>query len=253
MPWPTVPCSGSLWRVFSERFGPLNPPVRAGTPDLTWARFDVPGWATVYGANQRKGAFLETLAYAKPDPDLEDLNHLFTEGTGPSIAEEWSAAGFGHMAPGMVNRQWRTTRAIARIDVVPDLPLIDLCHSETLGLLRSTVTEWAPSGHRVHATPTLLDVSMLTGPDRALTCSLAWWLTSQILTDGSLPAGVRYPSRHGIDQTASALWTDMGRYSPGTDASDALAATMKVGMSAQFSDRDHDLLNASRLLGVTVC
>lgn len=227
--------------------------MRAGAPDLTWARFDVPGWATIYGAEQRQGAFLETLAYAKPDPDLDDVNHLFTEGVGPSIADEWRTSGFGHMAPGLVNAQWRTTRAIAEIRVVPDLPLIDLCHSETLGLLRASVAHWAPSGHKVHASPNLLDVSMLTGPDRALTCSMAWWLTSQVLQDGSLPAGVRYPSRHGIDLVASALWVDMGLLAPGTNPADALAVRMKVKATEQFTEHDPDLLSAAQLLGVTVC
>lgn len=252
MHWPTVACSGSLWRVFSDRYGPLNPPVRAGTPDLTWARFDVPGWATVYGADQRVGAFLETLAYAAPDPALADLGALFTKGSGPTIEEEWLSTGFGHMPPGSANRQWRATRAVAQITPVAGLRLIDLCHSETLGKLRETVAEWSPPNHRVRARPTSLDVSMLTGPDRALTCSLAWWLTSQVLPDGASPAGVRYPSRHGTDQTASALWTDMGRFSPATKTAEALGTTIETVSSTKFGDRDPDLLKASRLLGVTV-
>lgn len=213
----------------------------------------MPGWATIYGADQRRGAFLETLAYAQPDPALSDLNHLFTEGTGPSIADEWSRAGFGHLPPGKVNRQWRTTRAITRIDVSPDLPLIDLCHSESLGILRSSVAQWAPAGHPVQTNPTSVDVSMLTGADRALTCSLAWWLTTQMLPDGALPAGVRYPSRHGIDQPATALWIDMGRYFPGTEPAMALATVMRVATTGAFDHDDADFLAAARLLGVQVC
>jgi hypothetical protein len=238
--------------VFSQRYGPLNPPVRTGPPDLTWARFDVPGWATVYGADQRVGAFLETLAYAVPDPGLSNLASLFPDGPGPTIDEEWQASGFGHMPSGSVNLQWRTTRSIAQIRPRADLTLIDLCHSQTLGLLRSTVAEWAPTGHRVRTMPNLLDVSALTGPDRALTCSLAWWLASQELPDGSLPSGVRYPSRHGIDQQATALWVDMGRFSPGTDTAHAVEAAIDTVASAQFSDRDPDLQAAAMLLGVTV-
>ena len=226
--------------------------MRTGGPDLTWARFDVPGWATVYGADQRVGAFLETLAYAAPDRDLDDLESLFPDGAGPSIDDEWQASGFGHMPAGSVNLQWRTTRALAQIRPAADLTLIDLCHSQTLGLLRTTVAQWAPAGHRVRTKPTLLEVSTLTGPDRALTCSLAWWLTSQELPDGSRPAGVRYPSRHGTDQQASALWTDMGRFSPATEVSDAVSMTIDTVTSAQFSNQDPDLLAAAQMLGVTV-
>lgn len=212
----------------------------------------MPGWATVYGADQRVGAFLETLAYAAPDRSLERLDSLFPDGTGPSIDEEWQASGFGHMPPGSVNLQWRTTRALAEVRAVAELTLIDLCHSWTLGLLRSNVEQWAPAGHRVRTDPTLLDVSALTGPDRELTCSLAWWLTSQELPGGSMPSGVRYPSRHGTDHQASALWTDMGRFAPATQVADAVAKTVETVSSAQFSCRDADLLEAARLLGVTI-
>ena len=56
----------ALGRVFKIAGGPLNPPIRSGSPDERWGRFDVPGVATMYGATHSRGAFAETLAALAP-------------------------------------------------------------------------------------------------------------------------------------------------------------------------------------------
>ena len=64
----------ALWRVFKQADDPLNPPIRAGSPDERWGRFDVPGVATVYGATHSRGAYVETLAALNPaDLDYAEL------------------------------------------------------------------------------------------------------------------------------------------------------------------------------------
>lgn len=44
----------------------------------------------------------------------------------------------------------------------------------------------------------------------------------------------------------------MGRFSPATEVVDAVSMTIDTVTSAQFSDRDPDLLAAAQMLGVTV-
>lgn len=195
-----------LWRVHSRRHGPLNPRVPNGIPDTTWGRFDVPNWATIYGADTRRGAFLETLAYAKPDPALtEEIGNLFDESVDPveSVAEQWPAVGIGHMPPGTVSTGWREDRQISQLDLsaMSGPSVVDLSVSDTIGALRDRARQWLPDRHPLRWDPSRFDLADLTGSDRALTCALAWWLTRQTLADGSVPAGVRYVSRHGSDLT----------------------------------------------------
>ena len=65
---------GALWRVFKQADGPLNPPIRTGSPDERWGRFNVPRAATVYGATHSRGAYVETLAALNPaDLDYAEL------------------------------------------------------------------------------------------------------------------------------------------------------------------------------------
>lgn len=94
-----------LWRVHKVAYGPLNPPPRSGTADLRWGRFDLSGWAVVYGARTRLGALLDSLSYA--EPESLDLERLFDDDAEP-VATQWEA--LGHMAPGQIARQWRDVR-----------------------------------------------------------------------------------------------------------------------------------------------
>lgn len=246
----------NLWRVHSRRHGPLDPRVPNGTPDTTWGRFDVPNWATIYGADTRLGAFLETLAYAKPDPVLtEDVAILFDESMGPveAVAEQWAAVGIGHMPPGSISAGWREDRQISQLDLsaMSGTVVVDLSVSDTIGALRDGARQWLPGGHPLRRDPSRLDLSDLTGSDRHLTCALAWWLTRQTLADGSVPAGVRYVSRHGADLTAYALWVDLARFPPSTTVSEAVS-TQITARAVPFAAGDPDYCRAAQMLGVRV-
>ncbi len=165
----------ALWRVFKTADGPLNPPIRSGSPDERWGRFDVPGLATVYGATHSRGAYVETLATLAPaDVDYAELFDVVAPGENP-VAQDWSD--MHHMPPGSTAIQWRRH-----------------------------FREWAPNQDPAHQR---IDTSVLTGPDRVVTCAVAKWLGEQVLDDGSMPAGIRYLSRHGGELSCWAVWVDL--------------------------------------------
>lgn len=134
-----------LWRVHKPQYGALNPPPRNGTPDQSWSRFDIPGWAVVYGASTRLGAYLESLAYAKPAPI--PVEELFDDDP-EAVGTQW--AGLGHMLPGHVARQWRDVRELSCFSRRADLggSVVDLASAQTISYLRDTVRQWAPPRSR---------------------------------------------------------------------------------------------------------
>ncbi|WP_157697095.1 RES family NAD+ phosphorylase [Brachybacterium avium] len=237
-----------LWRVHKFEYGPLNPPQRSGTPDLAWSRFDIPGWAVVYGATSRQGAFLEALSYAETSP-LE-LDELFDDDDAESVSTQWED--LGHMAPGRIARQWRDVRRITRIS--PRQPstgvVIDLLDSATISFLRATAESWAPGQFREN--PRSIDVSSLTGNDRVFTTQVAWWLSRTTLPSGELPIGLRYSSRHGQEVGCYALWVDLDRFGPAEDVVDAVATEYEAGRDTVIDANDRDLRAAASLLDLKV-
>lgn len=243
----TTSLPGQLWRVHKVAYGPLNPPPRSGGPDLRWSRFDLSGWAVVYGARTRQGAFLESLSYA--EAESLDLGTLFDDDADP-VATQWKA--LGHMAPGQVARQWRDVRQLSRFSRPVPAPgrVIDLLSSTTIGYLRATAGEWAPVEMRED--PRLIDVSSLTGSDRRFTSLVSWWLSRTVLDSGELPIGMKYSSRHGGEIECYALWIDMDRFGPATSISSAVATEYTVDRSHAIGADDEDLVRAADLLGLKV-
>lgn len=236
-----------LWRVHKAQYGPLNPPPRSGTPDQSWSRFDIPGWAVLYAASTRLGAYLESLAYAKPAP--LPLTELFDDEAAP-VQTQWAEA--GHMAVGQVGRQWRDVREVSSFHRHGDLqaPVVDLASAGTIAYLRDTVNHWAPP--ELQKDPLQVDLSLLTGSDRRLTTQVAWWLARTTLPTGVRPIGLRYPSRHGTDLDCYALWVDLDRHGPATPISDAVQTEYRMGYSRTIDYTDNDLQAAAELLGVSV-
>jgi len=93
----TITPKVALWRVFAKRHGLMNPPPRNGEPELNWGRFDVSGIATIYGAMNSRGAFVEALSSFTPARiDVQELFDDIAPGQDP-IAEDWKNS--QHMPP----------------------------------------------------------------------------------------------------------------------------------------------------------
>jgi len=194
----------ALWRVFKTADGPFKPPIRSGLPDERWSRFDIHGIATVYGATHSRGAYVETLAALAPtDVDYAGLFDDVAPGDDP-VAQDWS--NMHHMLPGGTAAQWRRDRQLCEMLLLQPGQYIDVMSGDTISTLRGHFAEWAPNQDPVHQR---IDTSVLTGPDRVVTCAVAKWLREQVLDDGSTPAGIRYVSRHGGELPCWATWVDL--------------------------------------------
>ena len=233
-----------LWRVHKTSYGPLNPPPRSGPPNKAWSRFDLRGWATLYGAANRVGAYMEALAYAEFVP--LPLADLFDDKDPEPVDQQWER--LGHMPTRSVPRQWRDVRTMSSFQRVNTGHAVDIASSNSLAYLRETAEQWAPRGLRDK--PLSIDVSTLTGQRRTATTRAAWWLSRTVLADGSLPVGIAYPSRHGADLQCYALWVDLDRHGPEVAIAEAVATEYKVLSQEAIELTDTALRTAQKRLGL---
>lgn len=235
----------ALWRVFKTADGPLNPPIRSGRPDENWGRFDVPGVATVYGATHSRGAYVETLAALTPaEVDYSALFDDVAPGENP-VAQDWSD--MHHMPPGSTAAQWRRDRQLCEILLLRPGQYIDVMAGDTISTLRRHFTEWAPNQDPAHQR---IDTSVLTGPDRVVTCAVATWLRGQVLDDGSIPAGIRYVSRHGGELPCWAVWVDLRGSTDPDDVKPLVELHIDEVNRAPIEASDADFRWAAKSLGV---
>lgn len=243
-----VPGPARLWRVHQYQHGPLNPPLREGNPDKSWSRFDIAGFATLYGATAKQGAYEESLAYFRADDSQFDS--LFDNDDVEAIDVQWENS--GHMQARHVARQWRDVRCISSVEPrdPTGLRLIDVSHSTTIGFLRSTMNRWARQLPTMD--PSEIDMAALSGQNRALTCSAAWWLQRLTLPDGTRPDGIRYGSRHGVNLLCFALWIDLGAYPAGTPVVRAAGEDYAVAETSPIEANEPALNEAARALQLTI-
>lgn len=238
---PVVPA----WRIFQARFlSPVNPPVRNGPVGKDWSRFDLPGCATLYGAGTRRGAYIESLAYANYQPTKIPVHSIFPD-LDPEedpIAEEWRA--LSHMSPSNIPANWRVSRRIVDIRLCNRGYWVDISAAETVGALRRSAPNWAAGAYLDN--PMLIDLAALTGADRSLTCAAAQWLAKQPVEDGKEICGVHYISKHGADISCWALWVPVA---PGQQVSKAAAVH---GLPRDIRAYDSDLRWAAHQLGLVV-
>ncbi len=236
----------ALWRVYRNNHGPTRPPLRSGSPQPTWGRFDVEGFASLYGASDRKGAFIEALAPLK----LAEIDFPhFLDGvrsTEDPLAKDWRE--LGHMNPGSVPAQWRLARSIAAVSVTPESRYIDVTSSETIGVLRRASSQWKD---HVDAPQKPLDVSDITGKNRVLTCFIAAWLATQTLDDGSRPNGLRYLSKHGGDLPCWVTWIDLKGIVTADEAQLRMDSEVNVMSNSAIELPDPDLKWAASNLDLT--
>lgn len=236
----------ALWRVFKTADGPLNPPIRSGSPDERWGRFDVPGVATLYGATHSRGAYVETLAVLAPaEVDYADLFDDVAPGQDP-VAQDWSD--MHHMPPGSAAAQWRRDRQMCEMLLLRSGQYIDVMAGDTISTLRRHFEEWAPNQDPRYRR---IDASLLTGPDRMVTCAVAQWLIRQVLDDGSIPAGVRYVSRHGGELPCWAIWVDLEGTTNPDDVKPLVERHITEVNRTPIEATDADFRWAATSLGVT--
>lgn len=227
---------------------PAQPARARRNADKNWSRFDIAGFATLYGATDKRGAYEESLAYFRPDDS--QFTGLFDDDEVESIDAQWESS--GHMQARHVARQWRDVRRISSFGPRhPDrVQFIDIAHSNTIGFLRATMDQWAT---RLPVNePSEVDVAALTGQDRALTCAAAWWLQRLVLPGGGVPAGVTYTSRHGVNLKCFALWVDLGDYPSGTPVLEATSNDYSVDETYSIEATDDALLAAAKALHLMV-
>lgn len=242
VPAPKTP----IWRVFKNQHGPLSPPLRSGSPQRTWGRFDVNGFATLYGASQRKGAFIEALAQQKFN--AIDFSEFLADvsPTENALALEWQT--LGHMRPGSVPAQWRLARSLAEVSLVTSDWFIDMSSSETLGVLRRHLPEWQGLAGVEDST---IDISSVTGADRRLTCAIASWISTRNLDDGSRPVGAKYISKHGGDLPCWVTWIDLKGSKTTEEAQEHIDARASVLSNSPIELGDTDFVWAASNLHLT--
>lgn len=183
-------------RVFKKAYGPLKGRPRTSPDPDEWNRFDLPDQATLYSSTSRCGSYAEVLAPMRPK--IAELAALAADvfddvapGSNP-IYDEWCERGY--MYPGSLPRIWHIERAVAQLHVETNGWYVDVEHPISLQVIR---TEFA--GLLDAADIPDMDVSVIRGHNRIVTCTIAEWINSIYLDDGTIPLGIRYNSRHGTD------------------------------------------------------
>lgn len=116
------------------------------------------------------------------------------------MKEEWLER--NHMDLDYLNNGWCSDRTKYHLEGSPDGWYVEVGTAETMSAI-ANVLDADLAGLDVVE----LDISVVTGPRREVTCRIADWIYGVQLFDGSLPVGIVYPSRHGTHEgTCYATW-----------------------------------------------
>lgn len=254
-----VPAAGQkVYRVAQTSFGPLAPLPREAdyTDVLTWARWDTAGGRTIYAAEDALFAYLEVLAYLKPSDGLAQLTmrEAFPSSTEPAdrtsgsvldqITKEWNSrySGFG---PGKNTQRWREARGLYELTLPADGWFIDITHNDTIAALNRS---GGPLGGPFHPTDRVT-VANLVDENREWTCRVATLLRGVVLDDGSLPHGISFKSKHGVNGTCWAVW--LRRVDDGQDPSTELV-TVSGMCEVKHISQNLPLRKAAETFGLTL-
>lgn len=192
----------TAWRVQKTVHGALNPLSRDLSSDRTaWGRWDLPGGRTVYAADRRDGAYIETLQTFHHTPQTSPkLADLFDDEVDDhatlldQVTLDWNQQ-FGAFAPGLMPQGWRDDRTLYELQLPADGWFVDVQQTTTLAAL----------GRVMGRSLTLAEIS---GSDRTLTTTIATTVHSLQLDDGTSPIGFQYYSKWGVDHLCYALWLE---------------------------------------------
>lgn len=191
-------------------------------------RWDDPNgvWRSIYVAESRLACYLEVLAFARPDPQLQD------ELAGIDEAPE-DRVDHSTLPGGLLPDSWRWPRRVgsARLTgwyAVPgdkqSLPTLRACFLALAIKLR---------------VPDVDAAAIRLAEPRGFTQAIAAWLYDQSAPDGAPLAGVQFTSRHGDGLT---LWAVLER--PGDEE---VSAQLREPQSEPVDKDDPDLREAMRL------
>lgn len=199
-----VPSDGLMgFRIAKPSYGPLNPPLRLLAVDrLKWNRYDVVDGRTIYAASSLEGAYGESLASFRPALDIP-LSDLFDD-VGPgggtlaaAVAADWANL----IGPGRLPASWRKERCQFELTLPADGWMVDVEHAESISsVTKGCGPQLAQQGLKS------FNVADLRGPSRQVTTTVATWVRSQVLEDGSRPHGIQYGSKLGSNWLCWAVW-----------------------------------------------
>lgn len=194
---------GRAYRIGKSKYDQLKPPMRGSGADRDdWGRWDSPGGSTIYLASSIRGAFGEVLPYLSNGLPQTPLSDLFDD-VDPGDTQTLDRA-VAHELPALgpcraVTQGWRLQRNIYVFDLPDDGWFIDIQAAESIAAINDwRLGDGAPADR--------LTVSELTGKHRFDTTTIAGWVRSRVLDDGTLPLGIRYLSKHGTNLVNYAYW-----------------------------------------------
>ena len=195
-------------------------------PDGTFGgRFDDPdsSYRVLYAASRPLGAYLETMAWARPDPAV-DLDVIAI--SDPADEDDYAA--------GLIPRDWIDRRRLGRACAAGTLAAVG--HSQSLSRLRGSMA----GSMAAHGVAEVDAAAIRETAPRAFTQDLGRLVYRCLAADGRTPAydGIMYASKHGDDVECWALFEGRG------DLTDT--------ESLRIDPADSDLAEALRLLRVEI-
>lgn len=236
-----VPATGQVtWRVGKTAYGPLSPQLRDNTSAKDWNRFDIHNGRTLYSASTRECAYsevLDPLKRARPGPTKDAAFLGRTPGQfAAQVATDWARNNVA--PPGDIDeRTWRTNRTLWALRLPTTGWWVHLEDPDSMAATEKAI----PAQLAAAGAPTL-DVSVLRGTtNRIVTVTLADWVHSLPLDDGTHPLGIHYYSRHAT----GASWAYWLREPAGTPPPEVL--------SEHTIDLDDlDLVTVTQRFGITL-
>lgn len=240
----------SSYRVQKISYGAMNPMQRvgkAGADPAEWGRWDCKGGRTIYASSTAAGAYMETLSWAQQKHGAPTLasalfdDEVDSEATLMDLVEEDFKAG-GWMSRGSIPRSWREQRHLYTLALPPGGWFVDVSAAATLAVLNEKLPRLLEA-QGVDA----LKAGDLFGADRVLTTGVAKYIHGRVLSDGSLPHGIRYQSKHGTDHECYATWLRAV-----DDGKDVSSEPTRVVGEQEILACDADLWTAANMLGLVV-
>jgi hypothetical protein len=189
-------------------------------------RWDDPDstYRLIYASSRRVGAFLETMAWARPDPAVDLDIASIVDDAGPDTSHEM----------GVIDRSWFEKRRLGRAQASG--VFVAIGHSITLSRLRGAVAE----DMRRSGIDQLDGSAIRRTAPRSLTQRISRLIFACRSADESAPAydGIQYLSKHGDDLECWTLFEGRGRLG----AMESLAIELD----------DPDLIEAADLLRVVL-